>query len=77
MNGRTIEHLADFEEVFVQGVACRHGDVVLFALGVGEAQVNPLHVVLFDQLNRLRHAVLQVDKALNGEPSIIGCGRAR
>ncbi|MNQ58414.1 hypothetical protein D3C85_726190 [compost metagenome] len=58
IDGGTIEHLAHFEEVIV-GVACRHGDVVLTALRVGEAQVNPLRVVLLNQFKRLRHAVLQ------------------
>ncbi|KAF1053631.1 MAG: hypothetical protein GAK43_01301 [Stenotrophomonas maltophilia] len=59
-DGGTVEHLADFEEIVVQRVASRHGDVLLLALGIGEAQINPLHVIVFDQLVRLvRHAVLQ------------------
>lgn len=62
MDGGAIEHLADFEEFVVQGVTGRHGHVVLLTLGVGEAQVYPLHVVFFDQLNGLRHVVLQVDR---------------
>jgi hypothetical protein len=41
---------------------------VLLALGVGEAQVYPLHVVFFDQLNSLRHVVLQVEKAFFDKP---------
>ncbi|SVJ52426.1 Uncharacterised protein [Klebsiella pneumoniae] len=59
-DGGAVEHLAGFEELIVQRVASRHGDVLLLALGIGEAQVYPLHVMVFDQLVRLvRHAVLQ------------------
>ena len=68
MDGGAVEHLAVLEEIFVQGVTGRHGHVVLLALGVGEAQVYPLHVVFFDQLNSLRHVVLQVEKARFVEP---------
>jgi hypothetical protein len=32
---------------------------VLSAFGVREAQINPLNVMIFDELNRLRHAVLR------------------
>ncbi|MCY1353484.1 hypothetical protein D9M69_398260 [compost metagenome] len=59
-DGGAVEHLAGFEEVIVQRVAGRHGDVLLLAFGIGEAQVYPLHVMVFDQLLRLvRHAVLR------------------
>ncbi len=58
-DGGAIEHLAVLEEIVVR-IACRHGDVLLLALGVGEAQINQLHIVIFDQLKRLRHVVLQV-----------------
>ncbi|MNN33476.1 hypothetical protein D3C81_1472380 [compost metagenome] len=58
VEGGTVEHLAHIEEVFV-GIACRHGDVVLTALDIGEAEVDPLRVVFLNQLQRLRHAVLQ------------------
>ena len=58
-DGGAVEHLAVGEEVFVQRVTRRHGDVLLLAFGVGEAQVYPLHVVFFDQLNSLRHGFLQ------------------
>ncbi len=59
MNGRAIEHLAVFEEVFVLGITGRNGHVMLLAFGIGEAQINPLHIVIFDQLKRLRHGALQ------------------
>ncbi|MDR6356924.1 hypothetical protein Q3H58_003595 [Pseudomonas psychrotolerans] len=58
-DGGAVEHLAVGEEVLVQRVTRRHGDVLLLAFGVGEAQVYPLHVVFFDQLNSLRHGFLQ------------------
>ena len=63
MDGRTVEHLAVLEEVFILGITSRDGDVVLLAFGIGEAQINPLHIVIFDQLKRLRHGVLQVVEA--------------
>ncbi|MCY1446769.1 hypothetical protein D9M71_633560 [compost metagenome] len=59
-DGGTVEHLADFEEVFIQRITRRHGHVVLNAFGVREAQINPLDVMIFDELNRLRHSVLRV-----------------
>ncbi|KPY35400.1 hypothetical protein ALO52_100568 [Pseudomonas syringae pv. primulae] len=34
--------------------------MLLLALGVCEAQINPLNVMIFDELNRLRHGVLRV-----------------
>ncbi|MNH08892.1 hypothetical protein D3C79_683300 [compost metagenome] len=58
-DGGTVEHLADFEEVFIQRIASRHGHVVLSAFGVREAQINPFNVMIFDELNRLRHSVLR------------------
>ncbi|KIH86112.1 hypothetical protein UCMB321_0479 [Pseudomonas batumici] len=33
---------------------------MLSAFGVSEAQINPLNVMIFDELNRLRHGVLRV-----------------
>src|SRR5690606_14392156 len=48
-NRRTDEHLAGFEEVF-DYITGRNGDVLLFTFGIGETQVNPLHVVFFDQI---------------------------
>ncbi|MNH06592.1 hypothetical protein D3C79_659640 [compost metagenome] len=59
-DGGTVEHLADFEEVFVQRITRRHGHVVLNAFGVRETQINPLDVMIFDELNRLRHVVLRM-----------------
>jgi hypothetical protein len=38
--------------------------VVLSAFGVREAQINPLDVMIFDELNRLRHSVLRVASGL-------------
>ncbi|MNE12542.1 hypothetical protein D3C80_1053430 [compost metagenome] len=58
-DGGAVEHLAVFEEIVI-GVTGRHGHVLLLAFGIGEAQINPLHVVFFNQLKRLRHVVLQV-----------------
>ena len=63
MDGGAVEHLAVLEEVFILGITSRNGDVVLLAFGIGEAQINPLHIVIFDQLKRLRHGVLQVVEA--------------
>src|SRR5690606_18383021 len=57
-DGGAVEHLALLEEVFVD-VTGGHAHVLLFALGIGAAQVNPLHVKFFDQLDRFRHAVLE------------------
>ncbi len=57
-NRGAVEHLAVFEEVIID-ITCRHGDVLLLALGIGEAQVYPLHVMLVDQLHRFRHGFLQ------------------
>ncbi|RMR51720.1 hypothetical protein ALP84_05248 [Pseudomonas cichorii] len=62
-NGGTVEHLADFKEVVVQRIASWHGDVLLLAFGVSEAQINPFNVMIFDELNRLRHGVLRVARA--------------
>ncbi|CRM95600.1 hypothetical protein [Pseudomonas sp. 22 E 5] len=59
-NGGTVEHFAFFEESIIQRVASRHGHVVLSAFGVREAQINPFNVMIFDELNRLRHSVLRV-----------------
>ncbi|RMN84403.1 hypothetical protein ALQ56_05747 [Pseudomonas syringae pv. papulans] len=59
-DGGTVEHFADFEEIVFQCIARRHGDVLLLALGVCEAQINPFNVMIFDELNRLRHGVLRV-----------------
>jgi hypothetical protein len=59
-DGGAVEHFADFEEVVIQRIASRHGHVVLSAFGVREAQINPLDVMIFDELNRLRHSVLRV-----------------
>ena len=59
-DGGTVEHLADFEEVVFQRVTGWHGHVVLSAAGVSEAQINPFNVMIFDELNRLRHGVLRV-----------------
>src|SRR5471032_631827 len=59
-DGRTVEHLADFEEIFIQRVTSRHGYVMLSTFGVREAQINPFNVMIFDELNRLRHGVLRV-----------------
>ncbi|MNP32356.1 hypothetical protein D3C76_1255320 [compost metagenome] len=58
-NGGTVEHFADFEEVVIQSITGRHGHVVLGAFGVCEAQINPFNVMIFDELNRLRHVVLR------------------
>ena len=43
----------------VQLITSRHGHVVLSAFGVSEAQINPFDVMIFDELNRLRHSVLR------------------
>ncbi len=59
-DGGAVEHLADFEEVFVQRITRRHGHVVLSTFGVRETQINPLDVMIFDELNRLRHVVLRM-----------------
>ncbi|EFQ65564.1 hypothetical protein PFWH6_0356 [Pseudomonas fluorescens WH6] len=59
-DGGTVEHFAFFEESIIQRVASRHGHVVLSAFGVREAQINPFNVMIFDELNRLRHSVLRV-----------------
>ena len=47
-DGGTIEHLAVFEEVFVNLVG-RDGYVLLFTLGVGKTQINKLDFVFLDQ----------------------------
>ena len=47
-NRGTIEHLTYFEELFFY-FRCRDSNVLLFTLGVSEAQVYPLHVIFFDQ----------------------------
>jgi len=39
------------------------GSTMSQTFGIGEAQINPLHIVIFDQLKRLRHGVLQVVEA--------------
>ncbi|KPB78501.1 hypothetical protein ALO54_100764 [Pseudomonas syringae pv. philadelphi] len=36
--------------------------MVLRTFSVREAQINPLNVMIFDELNRLRHGVLRVAK---------------
>ena len=59
-NGGAVEHFAVGEEVFIQRITGRHGHVVLSAFSVSEAQINPLDVMIFDELNRLRHSVLRV-----------------
>ncbi|RMR21496.1 hypothetical protein ALP89_05683 [Pseudomonas syringae pv. persicae] len=61
-DGGAVEHLADFEEVVFQRIASWHGHVVLRTFSVREAQINPLNVMIFDELNRLRHGVLRVAK---------------
>src|SRR5690606_3318415 len=54
-DGGAVEHLAGGEEVLVH-IARGDGDVVLLALGVGEAQVHPAGLVIFDQRQRfVRH----------------------
>jgi len=58
-NGGAVEHFAVGEEVFIQRITGRHGHVVLSAFGISEAQINPLDVMIFDELNRLRHSVLR------------------
>ncbi len=60
LDGGTVEHLASFEEVVFQRIASWHGDVLLLAFGVRETQINPLDVMIFDELNRLRHVVLRM-----------------
>ncbi len=57
-NRGAVEHLAFFEEVVVD-ITSRHSDVLLLAFSIGEAQVYPLHVILFDQIHRFRHGFLQ------------------
>ena len=47
-DGGTIEHLAVLEEFLIHCTR-RDGDVLLLALGVGEAQINPLDFVFFNQ----------------------------
>ena len=47
-NRRTVEHLAVFEEAFVDDFG-RHGDVLFLTLGIGEAQVNELGFLLFNE----------------------------
>ena len=47
-DGGAIEHLAVFEEVFVDLVG-GNGNVLLFTLGVGKAQVDKLDFVFLDQ----------------------------
>jgi len=49
---RAVEHLAILEEAVVH-FARRQGNVLLLALGVREAQVDPASLGLFNQLQRL------------------------
>ena len=54
-DGGTIEHLAVLEEVVVD-LADGKGHVLLFTMAVGKTQIHPLHVVIFNQFQRLfRH----------------------
>ena len=46
---RTVEHLAVFEQVFFNGRG-RHGDVLLFAAGISETEIDPFDVVFLDHV---------------------------
>ena len=62
-HGGAIEHLAVLEELLID-ISRRNGDVLLLADGIGEAQVDPLDVMFFDQGERLgRHGVLRLSMA--------------
>ena len=51
-DGGTVESVTVFELVFAEG-GNRHGDVLFFATGIGEAEINELCVIFLDQLDHV------------------------